>query len=219
MLSRLEIVRCTVGSVTSTSSELATECVDQLDDASDYLRYPNDGGTVCGLCRSGTVAVYVGSNGESPMSAIRPVLPRDPRCLVLGTGSVRKARRTARCMKGGKAHGSVGYSTSGTVGSTPEPCRRRPGYRLRTARQKPDGESVDLFRAGLGSRLSMLVPPLRAGRLARAGRRPGVSVDSDALRTMSTLIRRHIALRIPQDVLAQIDGLAEDHTASRAPHT
>jgi hypothetical protein len=35
---------------------------------------------------------------------------------------------------------------------------------------------------------------------------------------MSTLTRRHVALRVPQDVLAQIDGLAEDHGLTRTAY-
>jgi hypothetical protein len=35
---------------------------------------------------------------------------------------------------------------------------------------------------------------------------------------MSTLIRRHVALRIPQDVLAQIDGLAADFGLTRTAY-
>ena len=45
-----------------------------------------------------------------------------------------------------------------------------------------------------------------------------MSADSDTLRTMSTLTRRHVALRIPQDVLAQIDGLAEDYGLTRTAY-
>lgn len=45
-----------------------------------------------------------------------------------------------------------------------------------------------------------------------------MSADSDTLRTMSTLTRRHVALRIPLDVLAQIDGLAEDHGLTRTAY-
>jgi hypothetical protein len=45
-----------------------------------------------------------------------------------------------------------------------------------------------------------------------------VSADSDTLRTMSTSTRRHVALRIPQDVLAQIDRLAEDRGLARTAY-
>ncbi len=45
-----------------------------------------------------------------------------------------------------------------------------------------------------------------------------MSADGDTLLTMSTLTRRHVALRIPQDVLAQIDGLAEDYGLTRSAY-
>jgi hypothetical protein len=45
-----------------------------------------------------------------------------------------------------------------------------------------------------------------------------VSADRDTLRIVSTLTRRHVALRIPPDVLAQIDGLAEDRGLTRTAY-
>ncbi len=45
-----------------------------------------------------------------------------------------------------------------------------------------------------------------------------VSADRDTLRTMSTLTRRYIALRVPERALAQIDGLAERHGLTRTAY-